>query len=205
MTTFMPAIRPPQRSVPATRVQFNAVDCEARTFPSLSNTLKLTVRGGFVPTFSSHEPFFCSTRARLFSPVCKAAEAADALDAPAAADIGSMGVQSAPVQAVTAAAFVIPLKLPVRERVSWLFQFAGGQVPWSRSRTIAPIINAMQKAATMGTRTSSTRRRFVGTAGMRSCYRTILTVCRMLLLAAAAVHFRAVAGVPGALARSTRI
>lgn len=42
----MPAMRPPQRSLPDTRVQFKAVDCAAKTLPFRSYTLKLMVEGG---------------------------------------------------------------------------------------------------------------------------------------------------------------
>lgn len=103
------------------------------------------------------------------------------------ASAGASGMQSAPEQAVTAEALVLPVKLPLNESVRWLFQVAEGQGPPSRSRTMAPMMKAMQKAATRGTRTSSTRRRVVGTTGMRSCYRRTLTVSRTFH-ASATIH-----------------
>ena len=170
ITTLMPAMRPPQLSLPETRVQFRAVDWVARTLPFRSKTLKLTALGGCAPMFNSQVPFSCGVSGRVFPTGCRAAAAALVP--------GARGTHSAPMHALTAAAWVMPLRLPANDSVSWLFQLGEGQGPPSRSRTMAPMTSAMQKAATRGTNTSSTRRRVVGAADMRPWYRRILTVHR---------------------------
>lgn len=161
----MPAMRPPQRSLPETRVQFSAVDCAAKILPLWSYTRKLTALGGCAPNVNSHDPSSWCVRTRVF-PVAVLAKT------------GPVGVQSAPAQAVIAAASALLSTLPANDSVRLLFQLGEGHWPRSRSRTMAPMMKAMQKAATRGTRTSSTRRRVVGAAGMEPYYRTTLTVSR---------------------------
>lgn len=92
------------------------------------------------------------------------------------ANVGDWGTQSAPEHAVTAAAVALLLWFPANDNDKWLFQFGAGQDPPSRSSTMAPMMKAMQKAATRGINTSSTRRRVVGAAGMGPWYPRTLTV-----------------------------
>lgn len=161
----MPAMRPPQRSLPETLVQFSAVDCAAKILPFWSYTRKLRALGGCAPNVNSQDPSSWCVRTRVF-PVALLAKT------------GPVGVQSAPAQAVIAAASALFSTLPAKESVTLLFQVGEGHWPRSRSKTMVPMMTAMQKAATRGTRTSSTRRRVVGAAGMEPCYRTTLTVSR---------------------------
>jgi hypothetical protein len=158
-------MRPPHRSSPETRVQFRAVDWAAKTVPLSSNILKLTDDGGCAPRVKSQVPSCWCTRIfvspeELF------------------ANVGAAGVQPAPAQAVIAETLEVLAKLPDKETERWLSQLGTAQGRLSRSSTRAPMMKAMQKAATRGTKMNSTRRRESGTARMEPCYRTTLTVCR---------------------------